>query len=46
MTDPCNDTPVDMVEAHIATLRLEPAKIRYGDVVAGIDESALVAVAC
>jgi hypothetical protein len=36
----------DMVESHIATLGLEPAKTRYSDVAAGIDESALVAAAC
>ena len=36
----------DMVEAHIATLGLEPAKTRYSDVVAAIDEPALAAAAC
>jgi hypothetical protein len=36
----------DMVEAHIATLGLEPVERRYGDIVAGINGSALFAAAC
>jgi hypothetical protein len=36
----------DMVEAHIATLGLEPAGIRYNDLAAEIDESVLATAAC
>jgi hypothetical protein len=36
----------DMVETHIATLGLKPAERWHCDMLAGIDESALVAAAC